>query len=50
MSPLVVARGLVPHEALDLVPVDPHIRASEDGVVFAQHVSELHHYIYDRIT
>ena len=50
MSPLEVAHGLVPRKPLDLVPVDPHIRASEDGVAFAQHVSELHKYIHDRIT
>ena len=50
MSPFEVAHGLVPRKPLDLVPVDPHIRASEDGVAFAQHVSELHKYIHDRIT
>ena len=50
MSPFEVAHGLVPCKPLDLVPVDPHIRASEDGVAFAQHVSELHKYIHDRIT
>ena len=32
------------------MPVDPHIRASEDGVAFAQQVSELYKYIHDRIT
>ena len=30
--------------------VNPDIRASEDGVACAQHVSELHHYIHDRIS
>ena len=50
MSPFEVAHGLVPRKPLDLVPVDPHIRASEDGVAFSQHVSELHKYIHDRIT
>ena len=50
MSPFEVAHGLVPRKPLDLVLVDPHIRASEDGVAFAQHVSELHKYIHDRIT
>ena len=50
MSPFEVAHGLVPRKPLDLAPVDPHIRASEDGVAFAQHVSELHAYIHDRIT
>ena len=42
MSPFEVAHGLVPRKPLDLVPVDPHIRASKDGVAIAQHVSELH--------
>ena len=50
MSPFDVAHGLVPRKPLDLVLVDPHIRAFEDGVAFAQHVSELHKYIHDRIT
>ena len=50
MSPFEVAHGLVPRKPLDLAPVDPHIRASEDGIAFAQHVSELHAYIHDRIT
>ena len=50
MSLFKVAHGLVPRKPLDLVPVDPNIRASEDGVAFAQHVSELHKYIHDRIT
>ena len=50
MSPFEVAHGLVPRKPLDLVPVDPHIRASDDGVAFAQYVSELHKYIHDRIT
>ena len=50
MSPFEVAHGLVPRKPRDLVPVDPHIRASDDGVAFAQHVSELHKYIHDRIT
>ena len=50
MSPFEIAHGLVPWKPLDLLSVDPHIRASEDGVAFAQHVSELHLYIYDRIT
>ena len=50
MSPFEVAHGLVPRKPLDLVPVDPHIRASEDGVAFAKHVSELHKYNHDRIT
>ena len=50
MSPFKVAHVLVPRKPLDLVPVDPHIRASEDGVAFAEHVSDLHHYIHDRIT
>ena len=49
MSPFEIAHGLLPHKPLNLVPVY-HIRASEDGVAFAQHVSELHHYIHDRIT
>ena len=50
MSPFEVAHVLVPRKPLDLVPVDLHIRASKDGVAFAQHVSDLHHYIHDRIT
>ena len=50
MSLFEIAHGLVPRKPLNLVPVDPHIRASEDRVTFAQHVSELHHYIHDRIT
>ena len=50
MSPFEVAHGLVPRKPVDLVPLDPHIRASEDGVAFAQHVSELHKYIHDKIT
>ena len=50
MSPFEIAHGLVPHKLQDLVPVDPHIRASKDGVAFAQHVSELHQHIHDRIT
>ena len=50
MSPFEVAHVLVPRKPLDIVPVDPHIRASKDGVAFAQHVSELHKYIHDRIT
>ena len=50
MSPFDVAHGLVPRKPLDLVLEDPHIRAFEDGVAFAQHVSELHKYIHDRIT
>jgi Integrase zinc binding domain/Integrase core domain len=50
MSPFEIAHGLVPRKPLDLVPVDPHVRASEDGVAFARHVSELHKYIHDRIT
>ena len=41
---------IVPRKHLDLVPVDPHIRASKYGVAFAHHVSELHKYIHDRIT
>ena len=50
MSPFKIAHGLVPRKPLDLVPVDPHIRAFEDGVAFVEHVSELHQYIHDRIT
>ena len=50
MSPFEVAHGLVPHKPLDLAPIDPHIRASEDGVAFAQHVSDFLKYIDDRIT
>ena len=50
MSPFAIAHGLVTREPLDLGLVDPHIRASKDGVTFAKHVSELHQYIHDRIT
>ena len=39
MSPFEVAHGLVPRKILDLVPIVLCIRASEDGVAFAQHVS-----------
>ena len=45
-----VVHGLVPRKPLDLVLIDRHIRASKDCVAFAQHVSELHKYIHDRIT
>ena len=50
MSPFEIAHGLVPRKPLDLVLVDPHIRASKDNVAFAQHMSELHQYIHNRIT
>ena len=49
VSPFVIAHGLAPCKPLDLVPLDPHIRVSEYGVSFAQHVSQLHQDIYDRI-
>ena len=49
MSPFEISHDLVPRKPLDLVPVDPHIRASEDGVAFAP-MSELHQYIHDSIT
>ena len=49
MSPFEVAHGLAPRKPLDLVPLDPHVRVSEDGVAFAQHVSQLHQDIHDRI-
>ena len=50
MSPFEIAHGLVPRKPLNLVPVNPHTRASKDGVAFAHHVSKLHQYIHDRIT
>ena len=50
ISPFEIAHVLVPRKSLDLAPIDPHIRASEDDVAFSQHVSELHQYIHDRIT
>ena len=49
MSPFEVAHGLAPCKPLDLVPLDPHVRVSEDGVAYAQHISQLHQDIYDRI-
>ena len=39
VSPFEIAHGLAPRKPLDLVPLDPHIRVSEYGVSFAQHVS-----------
>ena len=50
MSPFEIVHGLVLCKPLDLAPIDPHIRASEDGVTFAQHVSGLHQHIHDRLT
>ncbi|CAA7389251.1 unnamed protein product [Spirodela intermedia] len=49
MSPFEIAHSLTPHKPLDLVPLDPHVRVSEDGVAFAQYVSQLHQNIHDRI-
>ncbi|CAA6674885.1 unnamed protein product [Spirodela intermedia] len=49
MSPFEIAQGLAPRKPLDLVPLDPHVRVSEHGVAFAQHVSQLHQDIHDRI-
>ncbi|CAA6654819.1 unnamed protein product [Spirodela intermedia] len=49
MSPFEIAHGLAPRKPLDLVPLDPHVRVSEDGVTFAQHVSQLHQDIHNRI-
>ncbi|CAA7409160.1 unnamed protein product [Spirodela intermedia] len=49
MSPFEIAHGLAPRKPLDLVPLDPHVRVSEDGVAFAQHVSQLHQDIHDKI-
>ncbi|CAA6674598.1 unnamed protein product [Spirodela intermedia] len=49
MSPFEIAHGLAPRKPLDLVPLDPHVRVSEDGVTFAQHVSQLHQDTHDRI-
>ncbi|CAA6666528.1 unnamed protein product [Spirodela intermedia] len=49
MSPFEIAHGLAPCKPLDLIPLDPHVKVSEDGVTFAQHVSQLHQDIHDRI-
>ncbi|CAA7399126.1 unnamed protein product [Spirodela intermedia] len=40
MSPFEIAHGLAPYKPLDPVPLDHHIRVFEDGVAFAQHVSQ----------
>ena len=49
MSPFEIAHGLAPRKSIDLVPVDPHVRVSEDGVAFAQQVGQLHQDIHDKI-
>ncbi|CAA7401516.1 unnamed protein product [Spirodela intermedia] len=49
LNPFEIAQGLAPRKPLDLVPLDPHVRVSEHGVAFAQHVSQLHQDIHDRI-
>ena len=35
MSPFEIAHYLAPRKPLDLIPLDPHVRVSEDGVTFA---------------
>ena len=49
MSPFEVSHDQDPRKPLDPVPLDPHVRVSEDGVAFTQHVSQLRQDIYNRI-
>ena len=49
VSPVEIAHGLAPHRPLDIVPLDPHVRVYRVRVAFAQHVSQLHQDIHDRV-
>ena len=49
VSPVEIAQGLAPRKPLDIVPLDPHVRVSRVRVPFAQHVSQLHQDIHDRV-
>ena len=49
VSPVEITHGLAPRKPLDIVPLDPHVRVSRVKVAFAQHVSQLHHDIHDRV-
>ena len=49
VSPVETTHGLAPYKPLDIAPLDPHVRVSEDRVAFAQHVSQLHQDIHDGV-
>ena len=49
VSHVETAHGLAPYKPLDIVPLDPNVRVFEDRVAFAQHVSQLHQDIHDRV-
>ena len=49
VSPVEIAHGSTLCKPLDIVPLDPHVRVSRVRVAFAQHVSELHQVIHDRV-
>ena len=49
MSPVEMPHGLAPRKPLDIVPLDPLVRVSKERVAFAQHVSQLHQDIHDRV-
>ena len=49
VSRVEIAHGLAPRKPLDIVSLDPHVRVSRVRVAFAQHVSQLHQVIHDRV-
>ena len=48
-TPFEIVYGQIPRRPLDLAPIDPHTRISEDGISFAQHIRNMHHDIQHRI-
>ena len=44
-----IVYGQIPRRPLDLAPIDPHTRISQDGISFAQHFRNMHHDIHHRI-
>ena len=41
-TPFEAAYGLKPQHVLDLVPLPPEARVSDDGVAFAEHIQQVH--------
>ena len=48
-TPFKIVYGQIPRRPLDLTPVDPHTKTFEEGISFAQYMSDMHHDIHSRI-